>query len=150
METIHHIPDLPSKGWVRWELRSRRLKVEHPVRIAVLQHPPYFAVAEPVLQKDEPSPRISKSLIMISHCANPACGVPLLYLRDGRLYQFEVRCKTPNALPGKDERRRTGSRHVSHYWLCGECASLLTLEFDPVSGVVPVAMDRALAAHALA
>jgi hypothetical protein len=87
---------------------------------------------------------------MVSHCANPACAAPLLYLRDGRLFQFEVRCKNPEALLRDDERLHTSSRHVSHYWLCGECASLLTLEFDPCSGVIPVAIDQSLAPHAIA
>jgi len=83
---------------------------------------------------------------MVSHCANPACGVPLQYLRDGRLYQFEVRCKGPeNVLRHAGNEQK---RHVSHYWLCGKCSVLLTLEFDATSGVIPVALARAHSAGA--
>jgi len=77
---------------------------------------------------------------MTSHCANPACAIPLGYLRDGRLFQFEVRPKF--AIP--DQRRENQSRSaaerlarkVSHFWLCGKCASSLTLAFDALKGVV--------------
>lgn len=69
---------------------------------------------------------------MTSHCANPDCAVPLRLLRDGRLYQFEVR---PQA-----QRERVASakpsRNLSHFWLCGECSSKLTLVFDQLKAVV--------------
>lgn len=63
---------------------------------------------------------------MVKNCANPACSVPLRYLRDGRLFQFEVKTRV--------EPRKL-SRQVSHFWLCGRCASTLTLTFDPNNGV---------------
>lgn len=66
---------------------------------------------------------------MTSHCANPDCAVPLRLLRDGRLYQFEVRPQAPK-VPANS------SRHLSHFWLCGECSSKLTLVFDQVKAVV--------------
>lgn len=68
---------------------------------------------------------------MVSNCANPACAAPLRYLRDGRLFQFEVR-------PQKDVAASTArpSRSISHFWLCGECASKLTLVFDQLKAVV--------------
>jgi len=68
---------------------------------------------------------------MVTQCANPGCAVPLRYLRDGRLFQFEVRSRI---------QARKLSRQVAHFWLCGKCSSLMTLMFDPVSGVqvIPV------------
>lgn len=77
---------------------------------------------------------------MTSHCANPACAIPLHHFQDGRLFQFEVRPK----LPASDERpenqgpsaRERLVRKVSHFWLCGKCASTLTLAFDALKGVV--------------
>lgn len=87
---------------------------------------------------------------MISHCANPACGVPLRYLRDGRLYQFEVRCTSGQALFRNEAQAGKTRRHISHHWLCGHCATQLTLEFDPREGVVPVAIERSVAASAAA
>ena len=77
---------------------------------------------------------------MTSHCANPACAIPLRFLQDGRLFQFEVRPTLPiserppeNQSPSARERL---VRRVSHFWLCGKCASSLTLAFDALKGVV--------------
>jgi hypothetical protein len=76
----------------------------------------------------------------MTHCANPACAIPLRYLRDGRLFQFEVRRKFPIAeqLPGNQSPSAAERwvRKVSHFWLCGKCASTLTLAFDALKGVV--------------
>jgi hypothetical protein len=63
---------------------------------------------------------------MVTNCANPACSVPLRYLRDGRLFQFEVRSRL---------QPRKLSRQVAHFWLCGRCSSTFTLTFDPTTGV---------------
>jgi len=66
--------------------------------------------------------------------------MPLRYLQDGRLFQFEVRPKLPMAgqLPENPSTSRTERlvRKVSHFWLCGKCASSLTLAFDALKGVV--------------
>jgi hypothetical protein len=74
---------------------------------------------------------------MVSNCANPACATPLRYLRDGRLFQFEIKAV---AVPGAngDEaaaRKRKTSRQVWHYWLCGRCAASVTLKFDGQHGL---------------
>ena len=77
---------------------------------------------------------------MTSHCANPACSIPLRYLRDGRLFQFEVKPKFPAPDPVQESQcpsaRERLVRKVSHFWLCGKCASTLTLAFDALKGVV--------------
>lgn len=74
---------------------------------------------------------------MTSHCANPACSIPLRYLRDGRIFQFEVRPEpvkfAANDVPGF---LRRSSRRISHFWLCGQCSSTLTLVFDTLKGVI--------------
>jgi hypothetical protein len=70
---------------------------------------------------------------VVSNCANPACGVPLRYLRDGRLFQFEIR---PQAAQDQVARLSKGPRTVSHFWLCGECSAKLTLVFDQLQAVV--------------
>lgn len=75
---------------------------------------------------------------MTSHCANPACAVPLRYLRDGRIFQFEVRrglSQTPDDKPITIGDR---VRNISHFWLCGHCSSTLTLAFDVTRGAVVV------------
>jgi hypothetical protein len=75
---------------------------------------------------------------MTSHCANPDCSIPLQYLRDGRLFQFEIRPESPvNAHPrGVVLERRRSPRSVSHFWLCGSCSSAFTLVFDTLKGVI--------------
>ena len=69
---------------------------------------------------------------MTSHCANPDCAVPLRLLRDGRLYQFEVRPQAADVAIASAK----PSRSLSHFWLCGECSSKLTLVFDQFKAVV--------------
>ena len=74
---------------------------------------------------------------MISNCANPDCGIPLRYLRDGRLFQFEV--KTAPARAAEPGMVQPGAKKISrgvwHFWLCGHCSSSMTLEFDQFKGV---------------
>lgn len=70
---------------------------------------------------------------MVSNCANPACAVPLRYLRDGRLFQFEVR---PQPAGEQAATLAKGPRRVSHFWLCGECSAKLTLVFDQLQAIV--------------
>lgn len=68
---------------------------------------------------------------MISHCANPGCGMPFHYLRGGRLYRFELRapsspCKdVPNAICGAEP-----SRATVFFWLCEPCSRKFSLEFN--------------------
>ena len=65
---------------------------------------------------------------MVNNCANPGCNKPLHYLRDGRIFVFEVTGDTI----GSDGKR---SRHLEHYWLCGDCAPTMILERDVDAGV---------------
>jgi hypothetical protein len=58
---------------------------------------------------------------MVNQCANPRCGKPLRYLREGRIFVFEVQDDTL----GSDGKR---TRHMEHYWLCGDCAPTLLLD----------------------
>jgi hypothetical protein len=80
---------------------------------------------------------------MVSNCANPACATPLRYLRDGRLFQFEVKALAADggdtdARPGK----KTLSRQVWHYWLCGPCSASMTLEFDGREGLKVISLPH--------
>lgn len=74
---------------------------------------------------------------MVSNCANPNCGVPLRYLRDGRLFQFEVRAlnSTPAGESTAAKAKKRPLRQVWHYWLCGACSSTMTLQFDQMRGL---------------
>jgi len=75
---------------------------------------------------------------MVYRCANPDCATPLRYLRDGRLFQFDVRSfSLPGATPsGETEKKGRGSRQVSRFWLCGQCSSNLTLTFEQAKAVI--------------
>jgi hypothetical protein len=58
---------------------------------------------------------------MVNNCANPKCGKPLHYLREGRIFVFDL----PNqisAVGGKKARR------IEHFWLCGECSRTMEMQ----------------------
>jgi hypothetical protein len=76
---------------------------------------------------------------MTSHCANPECAIALRHLQDGRLFQFEIRPKLILDAAETESHGRNLSRGIartiSHFWLCGQCSSTLTLVFDAIRGV---------------
>jgi hypothetical protein len=80
---------------------------------------------------------------MISTCANPSCSTPLRYLRDGRIYQFEVRSCSTSSTGTKDPAGKKAVRQVCHFWLCGECSSQLTLVLDQLTGVKVIPLQQA-------
>ncbi len=65
---------------------------------------------------------------MVSKCANPRCSATFHYLRDGKVFQLQVETGKPAA-------------HMEHFWLCGRCASMLTLLVDH-GKVVAVPLDQ--------
>lgn len=65
---------------------------------------------------------------MINNCANSNCNKPLHYLRDGRIFVFDVL----SAEIGPDGKR---TRHMQHYWLCGDCEPKLVVEYKQGEGV---------------
>jgi len=80
---------------------------------------------------------------MVQHCANPKCGKPLRYLREGRIFVFETR---ENSAEGS-------TRRMEHFWLCGACSKTYRLEMtsDGVRAVLKagVQVQRSIA-HPLA
>jgi hypothetical protein len=60
---------------------------------------------------------------MVNNCANSRCGKPLHYLREGRIFIFDV-----SAGPSEPGAKRL--RHLEHYWLCGGCSETMTMEQD--------------------
>jgi hypothetical protein len=88
---------------------------------------------------------------VVSNCANPACATPLRYLRDGRLYQFEVKfLGSPEdelSAAGTRASKKKGSRKVWHYWLCGSCSSNLTLKFDQLQGLKLIPLHSAFSSQ---
>ena len=61
---------------------------------------------------------------MVAKCANPNCGVPFRYFRDGKLFRFDLRAPST---PARVEPDSTAHRRVEDFWLCGTCASKMTL-----------------------
>jgi hypothetical protein len=57
---------------------------------------------------------------MVNHCANPQCCKPLHYLREGRVYVFDV---SHQVVAGDRTARR-----MEHFWLCGACSEMFFLE----------------------
>jgi hypothetical protein len=60
---------------------------------------------------------------MMNRCANPNCGKPLHYLREGRIFVFDVADPKP---PTPTFGRRT--HHQENFWLCGACSATMVLE----------------------
>lgn len=71
---------------------------------------------------------------MLEKCSNPSCSAPFRYMRDGGLFRLEA-----------DPRVRTSkARTLEYFWLCGRCASKMSLRIGDEGKVLPVmASDRA-------
>jgi uncharacterized protein YcsI (UPF0317 family) len=59
---------------------------------------------------------------MVNQCANTSCGKPLHYLREGRIFVFDV------AVPDTLETKGNKGCHLQHFWLCGTCSESLAME----------------------
>ena len=74
---------------------------------------------------------------MVNNCANPKCAKPLHYLRDGRIFVFDVIARDQAKGPdGKHPRR------MEHYWLCGTCAQTMQLEQTSEYGIRLISKPR--------
>jgi hypothetical protein len=76
---------------------------------------------------------------VVSKCANPACAASFQYMHEGKLFKLDRRsiravCLDP---PGKNCEEKP-ARNVEYFWLCGECASTMTLVLRPHVGPVGV------------
>ena len=60
---------------------------------------------------------------MVNQCANSKCGKPLHYLREGRIFVFDLPDpNVPVPAPGGRPRR------LQHFWLCGQCSETMVME----------------------
>ncbi len=66
---------------------------------------------------------------MVSNRANPKCAKPLHYLREGRIFVFDVQDRSVSAA---GEKR---SHHLEHFWLCGTCSLQFRIEQGIETGV---------------
>ncbi|MGC2161759.1 MAG: hypothetical protein WA634_07630 [Silvibacterium sp.] len=55
---------------------------------------------------------------MVNECANPKCAKPLHYLREGRIFVFDVVVGD-----GSESVHR-----MEHFWLCGTCSKTMRLD----------------------
>ena len=73
---------------------------------------------------------------MLAYCANECCKRPLHSFSEGRLFQFEV---VSISVAASDEKCAPFDEHPErqtlHLWLCGRCASSMTLVLEPARGV---------------
>jgi hypothetical protein len=81
---------------------------------------------------------------MVSKCANPACGKPFQYLREGKLFRFKVRTSEPEARSAAGNTGDAGesARRLEHFWLCGRCAGDWTLALEQERQVVVVPLMK--------
>jgi len=81
---------------------------------------------------------------MLSHCANSQCSKPFLRLRQGKLFLVESECvaKSEELTPPSSRPGRQQSRRVDRYWLCDQCAKILTLVYDLHQGIMLVPLPR--------
>jgi hypothetical protein len=80
---------------------------------------------------------------MLARCINERCKRPLHSFPEGRLFQYEI---TSISLAATDESSvpfdEKPKRETVHFWLCGPCASRLTLILEPARGLRLVALDE--------
>jgi len=83
---------------------------------------------------------------MVAHCVNPSCGAHLHSFAEGRLFQFEILSISVSAADDTsapfDEAPRS---QTAQFWLCGRCATNLSLVLEPISGlrIVPLGTECA-------
>lgn len=87
----------------------------------------------------------SANTFMLAFCANPTCYAPLHSFAEGRLFQFEV---TSISVAASDDTTEPfdekPERQTAQFWLCGQCASSMTLTLEPLRGLklVPIGESR--------
>ena len=74
---------------------------------------------------------------MLHKCANPACDIPFRKLSQGKLFLVETELLEGSALKRANWRGKS-LRRVEYYWLCDQCAFVLTLSYEEGRGVVAV------------
>lgn len=81
---------------------------------------------------------------MLAYCANPSCRAPLHSFAEGRLFQFEVVSISISASDDRSEPfDEKPERQTAQFWLCGACASTMTLVLEPQKGLALVPLSRA-------
>ncbi len=86
---------------------------------------------------------------MLSKCANPACPAPFLYLRQGKLFRWDIAALAAGGQASAvDSEMKKPPRRVEFFWLCNDCAAVMTLAYEKNVGIrtKPLARVRAVTA----
>lgn len=76
---------------------------------------------------------------MLSKCANPDCSASFLYLRQGKLFRFEVESREQVKLtPGPDGSAAKPLSRTEYFWLCDSCLRRMTLVQNADTGIEAV------------
>lgn len=86
---------------------------------------------------------------MLHKCANPTCLNPFRRLSEGRLFLVEMEDPDPRSRARARADGRAPHR-IEHFWLCNDCAAVLTLTFERGQGVVTVPLPKTAKRSALA
>jgi hypothetical protein len=78
---------------------------------------------------------------VLDKCANPDCPNAFRQLSRGKL--FLVESEPESALNSRPWNRRA-SRRVEHYWLCDDCARVMTLSYDKTTGMTTVPLPNVM------
>jgi hypothetical protein len=76
--------------------------------------------------EDERAGKVYESVIMVSKCANPACGAKFQYLNVGRLFVIRERRSAENGQAHSEF--SLAHEHVRYFWLCVSCSQSLTIQ----------------------
>lgn len=71
---------------------------------------------------------------MLSKCANPECGASFHCLGQGKLY--EIRPEPETAGPQLLFPKKAAAGRSERFWLCNNCASIMTLAVDASRKVI--------------
>ena len=74
---------------------------------------------------------------MLQKCANPNCENPFRKLSEGKLFLVEKESDTPSSA-GVRRWDGVAPHRIEHFWLCTQCASVLTLAFEKGKGLKTV------------
>lgn len=69
---------------------------------------------------------------MVSKCANPECTASFRYFHHGKLFRLES--SAASSADGENGMNPHAPR-LEFFWLCDQCAAILTLTFEKGAGI---------------
>ena len=84
---------------------------------------------------------------MLAKCANALCNTPFRRLSEGKLFLLQGEGISNGE--AADPRNAKPARRVEYFWLCTDCAHLVTLTFNSTTGVTTVPLSTGNSSAAL-